>query len=148
MDGSHADNLGRRLTTRRAVAKTGAKLAYTTPLIAAAFKVSALNARAQIFISPLPPESGTCRYGQDTCKQGPAGNTCNGRDDCFCYNGANGVPVCVSSNGVCGGGGCDDPLDCFSILGPGAICVVHASPHCASCPLLQHACHWPCPASV
>jgi hypothetical protein len=71
--------------TRRVVVATGAKLAYTVPIVAASLKVSGVNAQA---ISPI-------------------------KDNCFHSSGTNGgcMPACTSTgltgdqcNNICGNG--------------------------------------------
>jgi hypothetical protein len=73
-------------TTRRAIVRTGAKLAYAAPLVAASLKLSATHAAAAI------SHPSTC---------GPA---CEAQGDCFCatpdQNGPDGAKICVST--TCG----------------------------------------------
>lgn len=50
-----------RVTSRRAVVTTGAKLAYAAPLVAASFKVSRVGAQS-LFSAP-PPSGDACTHG-------------------------------------------------------------------------------------
>ena len=60
-------------TTRRTVVKTGAKLAYAAPIVAASFRLTNLNAAAQVG-SPVICENG-----------GSCGNTTRCGPSCRCF---------------------------------------------------------------
>jgi hypothetical protein len=113
-------------TTRRSVVKTGVKLAYAAPLVAASFKLSARGAGAQT-LSPTEEEAcnhsnglnggcmGACTSSDaaDTC--GSGGNFCDGVDidpdspsgqgPCqeFCPSGQGGENPCCNP-GLCDSG--------------------------------------------
>ena len=64
-------------TTRRLIVKTGAKLSYAAPLVAATFKLGTLDASAQA-VSP-------------DCPCDPAAD-CKGNPECFCVTSYTNVP--------------------------------------------------------
>lgn len=70
-------------TTRRTVVKTGAKLAYIAPVVAASFKLSSTGVAA---VSGLDP-----RCDGTTC-----GNfkTCNDTEGCICFSTSDGTGYC------------------------------------------------------
>ena len=97
-------------TTRRTIVKTGAKLAYVAPVVAASFTISNLDAAAQ-GASPGCVGGGRCTVDDDCC----GGETCVGgicsveacegaacgsftqchpTADCQCYTAAEGAGVC------------------------------------------------------
>ena len=102
-------------TTRRRFVGTGAKLAYTAPLIAASFKMSAQAAGA-VVVSGVggcttfncgSPEFCSDDYFCDSF----------GRYSCICSHSVDGVPFCGDWCFACGGGtgfGCDADSDCAS----------------------------------
>src|SRR4051812_19146653 len=54
-------------TTRRTVVKTGVKLAYVAPIVAASFRLSEMRARAQAVISVVCPPNLICGVQQEPC---------------------------------------------------------------------------------
>src|SRR4051794_33654662 len=82
-------------TTRRTIVKTGAKLAYAVPAVAATMKLSAMGAGAAVV------SGGTCTPSE-TCGSGPSG--CDGSDICSCGSTAGGGVACFQW-GVGGSGG-------------------------------------------
>ena len=98
------EELTTRITTRRTITKTGVKLAYAAPVLAASMRLSAGGAGA---VSP----GGTCftfTCGQTTpCFDQPAGF------DCWCFETVEnpGVGKCVSDF-FCGGPTCASDADC------------------------------------
>ena len=96
------DRIGVR-TTRRTIVKTGAKIAYVAPVVAASFKLSALNVSAQA-ASP-GGVAGTCLAGQDSCNG--ADFVCNGGGPtgrCFCTSTTEGGLLCGNfDRGSCSG---------------------------------------------
>ena len=65
-------------TTRRTIVKTGVKLAYAVPLVAASFKFSSLNAGAQDTCDDLSPKN--VGGVQLTCKADASGFGCDVRE--------------------------------------------------------------------
>ena len=65
-------------TTRRTVVKTGVKLAYAVPLVAASFKLSSLNASATDTCGDLSPKN--VGGVQLTCKADASGFGCDVRE--------------------------------------------------------------------
>ena len=72
-------------TTRRTVVKTGAKLAYAVPIVAASFKLSATSVGAQA-VSGLDPRCDGARCGSFA--------TCNEVDGCICFSTLDGTGYC------------------------------------------------------
>ena len=125
-------------TTRRAVVKTGAKLAYAAPLVAASFKLTGRGAAAAV--SQLD-------CGQDVCNDGFPG-TCAGQDDptCFCFTKVDGTSAC-GGYGSCAA--CDSDDDCTELTGPGSICVQANNVNTCPCGYVGGtACQPPCGAGI
>jgi hypothetical protein len=98
-------------TTRRTIVKTGAKLAYVAPLVAASFKVSAINALAQVSPPTCPPNL-ICNE-----REAPCGEDADG----VCSNVVSVDPTsCICGNDSCGPA-CETDGDCQSYA-PGSIC--------------------------
>jgi hypothetical protein len=100
-------------TTRRTVVKTGVKLAYATPIVAASFRLSQMRASAQAAVSGFVcPPNLICGVQQQPCGEDADGRCSSVRSveaqSCICGN-DNCGPAC----------GTDD--DCQSYA-PGAIC--------------------------
>lgn len=109
-----------RPATRRAVVKTGAKIAYGTPLVAAAFKLSTSNVHGQL-ISPECTAGDNCITGEFT--------TCGGDLFCACVTDVDGGFACVLP--ICTDEGCTTGADCASgtcITAPG--CCSGNTPFC------------------
>ena len=97
-------------TTRRTVVKTGAKLAYAAPILAASFK---LSGRSALAVSGLD-------CGTPTRCGAPSFGSCP--NNCFCASNADGGEDCVIG-GVPAGG----LVTCSSGAGcqPGQVCVTN-----------------------
>jgi hypothetical protein len=115
-------------TTRRTVVKTGVKLAYTAPLVAASFKLSAMTALAAV-----SGGGGVCSPPSSTCSaEGPSG--CSGNALCSCGATVDGTTACFQWNVVGTGGSCSvgDPCPsgeaCIAATCVGDIC----QPLCAA----------------
>jgi hypothetical protein len=81
-------------TTRRTIVKTGAKIAYVAPLVAASFKLTARGAGAQTISGAVE-----CSPVGGTCGGSPTG--CNGNADCSCAATVDGTAVCFVWNLCC-----------------------------------------------
>src|SRR5687768_567719 len=98
-------------TTRRTIVKTGAKLAYVAPIVAASFKVSAINALAQVSPPTCPPNL-ICNE-----REAPCGEDVDG----VCSNVVSVDPTsCICGNDSCGPA-CETDSDCQTYA-PGSIC--------------------------
>ena len=98
-------------TTRRTVVKTGAKIAYAAPIVAASFKLTSMTAAAQAV-------SGSCTNVIGACNV-PA-NGCNGDASCACFRTIDGSSACIQFNVCCAGcKTCSSNADC----GSGCACV-------------------------
>jgi hypothetical protein len=107
----HDDELVDRLetgTTRRTVVRSGVKLAYAAPLVAASFKLGTHGVAAQA-VSPRECETG-----------GLCGQPVDCRGGCFCNSDLDNVIHCGADVG------CDNPCtsnaECEAIFGAGAFC--------------------------
>jgi hypothetical protein len=89
-------------TTRRTIVRTGAKLAYAAPLVAATMKLGAEGAGAQVQASPV------CRPGASCTSVGEL-VPCDG-SNCFCVRTFSGSSACVEN--VFGSGACPDTGQC------------------------------------
>jgi hypothetical protein len=119
--------------TRRTIVATGAKLAYAAPLVAASFKVSAMNVAA----ATSPPHF-VCTRPDGRCSCGPG---CEAQDPCFCTTAiGSGAFVCAFDLS-CGGGFCDPVTGAGCVAGD--VCVIdgffEGRAHCHSL------CGVPCP---
>ena len=98
------DKITRRLgssSSRRTIVKTGAKIAYATPVVAASFKLSAMGAAAQV-------SSSGCANGT-TCIGAIV--TCPGVN-CYCFTTTEGTTAC-GNGGICPGvDQCTTSADC------------------------------------
>jgi hypothetical protein len=107
-------------TTRRAVAKTGVKLAYTVPLVAASFRLVAVGAAAYVCdrsCGGSPPDPGCWeRHGVD-CAGGTA-IRCTDPGGCTLIETVEG-DICCS--GVQCGVPCDSSAECHAVW-PGSLC--------------------------
>jgi hypothetical protein len=106
-------------TTRRTVVKTGAKLAYVAPLVAASFKLSD-TARANHLISGQPCVGVCCPPGS-----GDLG-TCSGQTsaNCYCVATTEGSSACHEGGQSCAAiGACTSSAQCPS----GSHCSASAS---------------------
>ena len=90
-------------TTRRTLVKTGVKIAYGTPLVAAAFKLSTSSAQGQLI-------SGECTAG-DNCDTGQF-TLCGADLFCACTVDVDGGFACVVP--VCTDLACATGTDCAS----------------------------------
>ena len=115
-------------TTRRTVVKTGAKLAYAAPLVAASFKLAELKTIAQTASGVQDPVCIGTRDGCNSGGCGPGGScicTVTPEGGVFCFSQFCG-PACTSSaqcvdgngvqNGLCStntGGCCNGQGDCI-----------------------------------
>jgi len=110
--------------TRRTVVKTGVKLAYATPIVAASFKLR--NASAQEVMSPGNPNP-ECRGA--TCE---TFIPCAANPDCVCTTTAAGGGFCIPGSTQCAGlADCAADLSCPA----GSVCIVDTCcvvPKCAS----------------
>jgi hypothetical protein len=90
----HPTDLGERVdtTTRRAVVKTGVKLAYAVPLVAASFKLRSTGAGAV-------SDGESC--GTPTRCGAPSFGSC--LNNCFCVSSADGSQACVFGRVPAGG---------------------------------------------
>jgi hypothetical protein len=132
MDAIELDDRIADSTTRRTVVKTGVKLAYVAPIVAASFRLSEMRIRAQVVISDFvcPPnlvcgiqnepcgedasgvcssvrsvEAQSCICGNDAC-----GPTCSTDDDCQEF--AAGA-ICQAPGTGCCGQACIAPCHAF-----------------------------------
>lgn len=133
------DDMAEKLTdttTRRTIVKTGAKLAYAVPVVAATTRLSGGSAVAA---SPPCGGGGVCKVDQDCC----AGETCIGgicsvancegrtcgnfaqchaTADCQCYTAPEGAGVCGCNTLCSAAPPCTSSADC----GPGRFCAVNS----------------------
>ena len=137
-------NLVRATTTRRTVMKTGAKLAYAAPVVAASFKLSTHNSVAISGVTscsnPFDPVAcalapGDCRgclVGDECC---PAICTVSAEGDNFCiggqpnpaFDGCTGSGVCPAGSRCgrsCLGGGTINRCFPVAVCGAGTDAVV------------------------
>jgi len=88
-------------TTRRTVVKTGVKLAYVAPIVAASFRLSEMRARAQAVISVVCPPNLICGVQQEPCGEDADGVCSSVRSveaqSCICGNDACG-PTCSTDD--------------------------------------------------
>jgi hypothetical protein len=101
--------------TRRTVVKTGVKLAYVAPIVAASFKLR--EASAQEVMSPGNPNP--------ECRGATCGNfiPCATNPDCICTTTAAGGGFCVPGSTQCAGlADCAADLSCPA----GNVCVVNS----------------------
>jgi hypothetical protein len=96
------EELTTQLTTRRTITKTGVKLAYAAPLVAASMKLGTSAAGAA---------SPTCVAG-GTCGGSPTG--CNGDGSCSCGATADGSTACFQWDVAGSGGSCAGTGTCPS----------------------------------
>jgi hypothetical protein len=113
MDGIDLEDRLADSTTRRTVVKTGVKLAYAAPVVAASFRLSQMRARAQVAISDFVcPPNLICGVQQEPCGEDASGVCSSVRSveaqSCICGNDACG-PACST----------DDDCQAYA---PGAIC--------------------------
>jgi hypothetical protein len=81
-------------TSRRTIVKTGVKLAYAAPLVAASFKLTSIGAAAQ-GASPA-----ACAPPRSACSNdGPFG--CQGNAACSCAATPEGTTACFTWNATC-----------------------------------------------
>jgi hypothetical protein len=117
-------------TTRRTIVRTGVKLAYGAPLVAASMKIGALDASAQRVSITCPPnlvcgviqapcgedESGVCSSVKSVdvnsciCGNDNCGPTCSTDADCQAY--AAGA-ICQAPGTGCCGQTCIAPCEAF-----------------------------------
>jgi hypothetical protein len=115
-------------TTRRTIVKTGVKLAYAVPIVAASFKLSARGVGA-LSAGNCTPENNYCTGSFAACGSDPdcicsntsvgivchhlpcaTCSTCTSDADCQTLGSAN--SVCIPSDDCCGGGSsCLTPCD-------------------------------------
>jgi hypothetical protein len=113
MDGIDLENQIAESTTRRTIVKTGAKLAYAVPVVAASFRLSQTSARAQAVISGFVcPPNLVCGVQQEPC----------GEDDTGVCSSVRSVEAesCICGNDACGPA-CSTDDDCQTYA-PGSIC--------------------------
>jgi hypothetical protein len=92
-------------TSRRTVVKTGAKLAYAAPIVAASFKLSARGAGA----ATVSGEPGSGCSGDFVCGNAPTACGTDNRgfgDTCYCFastenTGVCGANICITPSGTC-----------------------------------------------
>jgi hypothetical protein len=106
------DRLGDR-ATRRTVVRTGAKIAYASPLVAASFKFGSHPAAALM--------SGQCTNVAASCGDGAS--------DCSCAHSSNSGLVCADNNFFCDleqpdpdAVSCSEDAECVVALGTGWYC--------------------------
>lgn len=112
--------------TRRTVVKTGAKLAYAAPFVAASFKLSAGRVLAA---------DGECTAGEN-CEAGETVN-CGPDDVCACVANVDGGFACVER--ICSFTECTTGADCDS-----GLCI--SAPGCCGDP--NPFCGTPCGAGI
>ena len=95
-------------TTRRTIVKTGAKLAYAAPLVAATLKTDALTASAQR-VSPIA--GGTCA-GDFSCGEVPDPCGANEFGTCYCFGNTERQGVCGSNESCAALSSCTTSEDC------------------------------------
>jgi hypothetical protein len=107
------DSLTSTTTTRRTIVKTGTKLAYAAPLVAATLSLSAAAAGAA---SPVE----ACGGGTDACSSSLncAGGTCYCNTNVGGGTSCNGLGTCAS---------CAVDGDCTAVTGAGSHCVLGGS---------------------
>jgi len=111
MDGIDLENQIATSTTRRTIVKTGAKLAYAAPVLAASFRLSQMGAMAAVSGNVCPPNL-VCGVQPEQCGEDASGVCSNVRSveavTCICGNDACG-PTCTTDG------------DCQTYA-PGSIC--------------------------
>jgi hypothetical protein len=115
MDATDLEDRTSNATTRRTIVKTGVKLAYTAPIVAASFKLR--NASAQAAMSG----GGNQPCQTFVCGNGPCAE--RGDIDCFCFELTEdpGKGLCLSDFLCDSVSPCDTTADCPS----GSTCVTN-----------------------
>ena len=101
-------------TTRRTVVKTGAKIAYVAPAVAASFKMSAMSAGAQRASPVAGCEQFNCGTVIDFCNEDVFCALFN-RPACVCTDSLEGTELCGDWCFACGAGtgqGCTSSRTC------------------------------------
>jgi len=113
MDGIDLESQIATSTTRRTVVKTGAKLAYAAPVLAASFRLSQMGAMAAVSGNVCPPNL-ICGVQPEECDS-------PGDDTGVCSQ-VKSVEAdsCICGNDACGPA-CSTDADCQKYA-PGAIC--------------------------
>jgi hypothetical protein len=97
------------LMTRRTVVRTGAKLAYAAPVVAASFRLESSRALAYL--------SGECSE---------TGQLCGGENvSCSCTRSSNNSLICANDAYFCDdstGQSCNSDADCEQLIGTGWFC--------------------------
>ena len=114
MDGIDLEDRIADSTTRRTIVKTGVKLAYAAPIVAASFKLRNASAQAAISGGNQPCQTFVC--GNGPCAE-------RGVIDCFCFELTEdpGNGLCLSDFGCSSVSACDTTADCPS----GSTCVTN-----------------------
>jgi hypothetical protein len=107
------DELTSRTTTRRTIVRTGTKLAYAAPLMAASIKLSGAGASADVV-------SGSCTAENNYCTNAQVG-TCGSSPDCICSNTSLGIFCHHLTCAACFA--CSSDADCQAIGLTNATCV-------------------------
>jgi len=111
MDGIDLENQIASATTRRTIVKTGAKLAYAAPVLAASFRLSQMGAMAAVISGKCPPNL-ICNEREAPCGKDAFG---------VCSNVVSVNPAsCICGNDACGPD-CTTDGDCQTYA-PGSIC--------------------------
>jgi len=111
MDGIDLESQIATSTPRRAVVKTGAKLAYAAPVLAASFRLSQMGAMAAVSGHVCPPNL-VCNVQQEPCGEDATGVCSNVRSV--------EAVLCICGNDACGPA-CSTDSDCQTYA-PGSIC--------------------------